>query len=71
MGDDMIKVFLGKMVNCIMGYLQIVRFILLKKGYHAPFRQEPIEFMEYVQAFFREASTIKNFKHKSTSFLIK
>ena len=34
-------------------------FHIIEKGYHAPFRQEPIEFMEYVQAFFREASTIK------------
>lgn len=27
-------------------------FHIIEKGYHAPFRQEPIEFMEYVQAFF-------------------
>ena len=45
-------------------------FHIIEKGYHAPFRQEPIEFMEYVQAFSRSIHN-KNFKHKSTSFLIK
>ncbi|MBJ7988260.1 alpha/beta fold hydrolase, partial [Bacillus cereus] len=27
---------------------------IIEKGSHAPFRQEPIEFMENVQAFFAE-----------------
>ncbi|KFM99291.1 alpha/beta hydrolase [Bacillus clarus] len=29
-------------------------FHIIEKGYHAPFRQEPAEFIEYVQAFFEK-----------------
>ncbi|PDY44251.1 alpha/beta hydrolase [Bacillus pseudomycoides] len=29
-------------------------FHIIEKGYHAPFRQEPEEFMKYVQAFFEK-----------------
>ncbi|MDM5155923.1 alpha/beta hydrolase [Bacillus sp. DX1.1] len=35
-------------------------FHIIEQGYHAPFRQEPKEFMEYVQTFFEKHRLAKN-----------